>query len=119
MNNCEELSLGRQPFSMVGLPTGRSRTKPRKRGLTMMMDWGLPVGIQKDYLELVGPYVDLANIMPDQILETLDGGIEEAAVAQADREPDGAAIDHDHAMTNGKITMLGQDVGAVLCHCGL
>ncbi len=48
---------------MVPLPMARSRTKPRETGLTMMMDWGLPLGQQRDWLELVAPYVDLAKFV--------------------------------------------------------
>lgn len=51
------------PFAFVQLPAGRSMDKPRKSGLTMMMDWGLPFGVQKDWLELISPYVDLAKFV--------------------------------------------------------
>src|SRR5690606_12302747 len=37
--------------------------KPRKTGLTMMMDWGLGLDRVADHLRLVGPYVDLAKIV--------------------------------------------------------
>ena len=50
------------PFSMVPLPAGRS-TKPRKTGLTMMMDWGLPMNRVAEYMDLLAPYVDLAKIV--------------------------------------------------------
>ena len=50
--------------------------KPRSRGLTMMIDWGLPVGHQADVIESVGYYVDIAKIagtiaglMPKTVLE--------------------------------------------------
>ena len=52
-----------QPFSMIPLPAERSSEKPRQRGLTMMMDWGLPLGIQREWLELQAQYVDLAKIV--------------------------------------------------------
>ena len=51
------------PFAMVPLPAERSTEKPRRKGLTMMMDWGLPVKQQVDWLELVAPYVDLAKFV--------------------------------------------------------
>lgn len=54
--------MTRAPFSMVPLPAGRSQTKPRKTGLTMVVDWGLPLGRTRDLLELAGPYIDLAKI---------------------------------------------------------
>ena len=51
------------PFAFVPLPVGRSLTKPRTGGLTMMMDWGLPLGLQRDWLELQAKYVDLAKFV--------------------------------------------------------
>lgn len=50
------------PFSMVPLPASRS-SKPRKTGLTMMMDWGIPNGQAADYMDLLAPYVDLVKIV--------------------------------------------------------
>jgi phosphosulfolactate synthase len=46
---------------MVPLPTARS-SKPRRSGLTMIVDQGLPLGSQADLLELAGDYADLAKI---------------------------------------------------------
>ena len=51
-----------QPFDMIALPA-RSTTKPRKRGLTMMMDWGLPLPTQRAWLEMQAGYVDLAKLV--------------------------------------------------------
>ena len=51
-----------QPFPHVPLPAERSMTKPRRKGLTMMLDWGLPLGQQADWLELLAPVVDLAKL---------------------------------------------------------
>ncbi len=51
------------PFAFVALPAERSLTKPRTSGLTMMMDWGLPIGQQRDWLELQSKYVDLAKFV--------------------------------------------------------
>ncbi|MEZ5859603.1 MAG: phosphosulfolactate synthase [Geminicoccaceae bacterium] len=51
------------PFAAIELPSGRSTTKPRKTGLTMMADWGLPLHHQEDILELGGDYVDFAKIV--------------------------------------------------------
>jgi phosphosulfolactate synthase len=50
------------PFASVTLPSARSQTKPRKSGLTMMVDWGLPLGRTKDLMEIAAPYLDLAKI---------------------------------------------------------
>ncbi len=50
------------PFSMVSLP-GERASKPRRSGLTMMMDWGLPYARTEDYLGLLAPYVDLVKFV--------------------------------------------------------
>ena len=51
------------PFSAIGLPPERSAAKPRKTGLTMMADWGMPLHQQEDILGLGGRYVDFAKIV--------------------------------------------------------
>ncbi|MEC9154176.1 MAG: phosphosulfolactate synthase [Pseudomonadota bacterium] len=55
--------MGGMPFAMVPLPAERSTEKPRCKGLTMMMDWGLPVNQQREWLDLVAPHVDLAKFV--------------------------------------------------------
>jgi phosphosulfolactate synthase len=55
--------MGKQPFAMVPLPAERSTAKPRRKGLTMMMDWGLPLNAQRDWLDLIAPFVDLAKFV--------------------------------------------------------
>lgn len=55
--------MSTQPFTRILLPPARSTTKPRRSGLTMMMDWGLPLGQQRDWLGLLGPHVDLAKFV--------------------------------------------------------
>jgi phosphosulfolactate synthase len=55
--------MAHEPFQHIALPPGRSRDKPRSQGLTMMMDWGLPIAQQRDWLELQARYVDLAKIV--------------------------------------------------------
>ena len=55
--------MGGTPFAMVPLPAARSTEKPRRKGLPRMMDWGLPVKQQADWLDLVAPYVDLAKFV--------------------------------------------------------
>lgn len=52
-----------RPFEMVPLPAGRSTVKPRHTGLTMMMDWGLPMQHLEDTLDLAAPYIDLGKIV--------------------------------------------------------
>lgn len=49
-------------FPMFDVPEARSRVKPRKTGLTMIVDWGIPHVQQQDLLELSGDYLDLAKI---------------------------------------------------------
>lgn len=51
-----------EPFALVDLPDTRSRDKPRSRGHTMMIDWGIPLGRQRDNLEMAGRYIDFAKI---------------------------------------------------------
>lgn len=50
------------PFDTVALPPERSTAKPRRTGLTMMVDFGQPVGKLEDLLGLIGPHVDLIKI---------------------------------------------------------
>lgn len=49
-------------FPMIGIPAERSMTKPRRKGFTMMIDWGMPLGVQADYLDMSGRFIDLAKI---------------------------------------------------------
>ena len=68
------------PFAMVPLPAKRSASKPRSKGLTMMMDFGLPLGHLCDLLGLLAPYVDHAKFVvctarlypEDYLLENLE-----------------------------------------------
>ena len=55
MNQIAEYCFGR-------IPVPERQQKPRTRGLTMMIDWGLPLNLQKDCLEAQGLYVDEAKI---------------------------------------------------------
>lgn len=47
-------------FSAIPVP--ERAPKPRQKGLTMMIDWGLPLGFQEDCLQSHGTYVDEAKI---------------------------------------------------------
>jgi len=47
-------------FSAIPVP--ERPVKPRAKGLTMMIDWGLPLGFQEDCLHSHGAYVDEAKI---------------------------------------------------------
>jgi phosphosulfolactate synthase len=50
------------PFDFLPLPALRSVQKPRRRGLTMMIDQGLPCAYIEDLVATVGDYVDFAKI---------------------------------------------------------
>ena len=50
------------PFPFIELPRERSQAKPRRSGLTMFADFGLPLGHQRDVLALAGRYADFAKI---------------------------------------------------------
>jgi phosphosulfolactate synthase len=45
-----------------GVPIHERATKPRDTGLTMMIDWGLPLTFQSDLVELSGSFMDLAKV---------------------------------------------------------
>ena len=49
-------------FNFLPAHPGRSLEKPRRTGLTMTIDAGIPIGRANDMLELAGPYVDIAKI---------------------------------------------------------
>ena len=49
-----------EPALGVYMPARQS--KPRSRGLTMMIDWGLPPLHQTDIVKTAGPFVDMAKI---------------------------------------------------------
>lgn len=50
------------PFGFVPMAEGRSTSKPRQRGLTMMIDQGLGVAAARDLVETAGAHFDLAKI---------------------------------------------------------
>ena len=50
------------PFAFVTLPSARSSVKPRRSGLTMMVDFGIPLRHAEDIVDLAGPYIDFAKI---------------------------------------------------------
>jgi phosphosulfolactate synthase len=63
-------------FSFSQIPIPERQSKPRSKGLTMMIDWGLPLGLQQDCLDSHGLYIDEAKIaagiprvMPAELLE--------------------------------------------------
>lgn len=44
------------------IPVPARQDKPRTRGVTMMIDWGMGLERQRDTLESAGPYVDVAKV---------------------------------------------------------
>jgi phosphosulfolactate synthase len=50
------------PFAFVALPPERSQVKPRRKGLTMVVDFGLPYRYAEDLFDTAGPYIDLMKI---------------------------------------------------------
>ncbi|MDA0655124.1 MAG: phosphosulfolactate synthase [Proteobacteria bacterium] len=50
------------PFDMVALPEARSTEKPRKTGLTMIVDFGEPIEQMDALLGVAGNYIDLWKI---------------------------------------------------------
>ena len=51
-----------EEFAFSNIPIPERQVKPRERGLTMMIDWGLPLHLQKDIVAGQGLYVDEAKI---------------------------------------------------------
>ena len=51
-----------EPFAFIDLPAARSRTKPRRSGLTMMADFGMTLEHTESILGLSASYVDFAKI---------------------------------------------------------
>jgi len=96
----------RQNFAFEQITVPQRQMKPRTTGLTMMIDWGMPPGFQKDCLGSQGLYVDEAKIaasipkvMPERYLKqkietytsenifTFPGGLfAEVAIAQGNFE---------------------------------
>lgn len=50
------------PFAFVALDSRRSCAKPRRTGLSMVIDDGLPLAYVESVLELAGSYIDLMKI---------------------------------------------------------
>lgn len=68
--------LFHQNFAFEQIPVPERQAKPRSAGLTMMIDWGLPLGLQEDCLDSQGLYVDeakiaagIARVMPANLLK--------------------------------------------------
>ena len=50
-------------FASIVCDSGRTMHKPRTIGRTAVMDTGLPIEIQQNYLEMAAAYMDGAKIM--------------------------------------------------------
>jgi phosphosulfolactate synthase len=50
------------PFGFVPIDARRSQSKPRRTGLSMVIDDGLPLSYARDVLALAAPYIDLMKI---------------------------------------------------------
>ena len=50
------------PFAFVPIDARRSTTKPRRTGLSMVIDDGLPLPYLRGVFELAAPYIDLIKI---------------------------------------------------------
>ena len=97
-------------FSDVSLPT--REIKPRNKGLTMMIDWGLPLGHQKDVLEASGYYVDMAKIaatipglMPKDILKKKLTTYAESEVSTSQ-----GGLFTEHAYIQGKLPQFFEEI---------
>ncbi len=49
-------------FYFSSIPVPERESKPRRKGLTMMIDWGLPLHFQQDLMTAQGIYIDEAKI---------------------------------------------------------
>ncbi|MEX2519470.1 MAG: phosphosulfolactate synthase [Paracoccaceae bacterium] len=54
--------MSRFAFDFLPVHPGRTRAKPRRAGLTMTIDGGVPIGRAADMLEMAGAHVDIAKI---------------------------------------------------------
>ena len=50
------------PFAFVPIDSRRTAAKPRRTGLTMVIDDGLPLALAKSAVDLAAPYIDLMKI---------------------------------------------------------
>lgn len=51
-----------KPFSFIKFPKARSTEKPRSKGLTMVVDFGLSIPQQRALLEMASSYIDLGKV---------------------------------------------------------
>ena len=56
------MTRSKPPFAFIELPAARSTRKPRRTGLTMMADFGLPHDQLADLLAMAGTSIDLGKV---------------------------------------------------------
>jgi phosphosulfolactate synthase len=56
----KEVGIMKRAFSTIDIPT--RPPKPRDAGVSMMIDWGLPPGAQRDILGFAAEFIDLAKV---------------------------------------------------------
>lgn len=68
--------MEKSTFAYSNVPMPERQNKPRSKGQTMMIDWGIPYNLQLDLIESQGLYVDeakiagsIAGVMPEPYLE--------------------------------------------------
>jgi len=90
-------------FAAIPLASERP-AKPRETGLTMMADWGLPLGQQKDICASNGHFIDLAKIAVGQsgVIDQQHLKDKVAAYQQADIEPFPGGMFLEYALHLGK-----------------
>jgi phosphosulfolactate synthase len=88
-------------MAFLGVPSYERPGKPRDTGITMIIDWGLPLALQTDVLGLAGALVDLAKVavgvsgvLPSITLKTKIEGYRRADV---EAFPGGMFLEYAHA----------------------
>ncbi|MEO8977390.1 MAG: phosphosulfolactate synthase, partial [Casimicrobiaceae bacterium] len=56
------MTIAELPFSFVPVDSRRSTSKPRRTGLSMVIDDGLPLPYVRGVLDIAAPYIDLMKI---------------------------------------------------------
>lgn len=58
----QTLTQSAVPFGFVPIDSRRSQAKPRRKGLTMVIDDGLPPAFASSAIDIAAPYIDLMKI---------------------------------------------------------
>lgn len=100
-------------FSQVSLPERIG--KPREYGLTMMIDWGMPLGHQTDLIDSAGYYIDMAKIaatitglMPKEVVKK-----KLKAYAAAEISTSQGGLFTEYAYLNEKLDPFFEEVAAL------